>query len=486
METGFNRECKPRFRLLDESQILRVHHAALRILNEVGVKVNLKRALDLLRDHGAGVGEKNIVRIPPFLVEEAIQSAPSSVTIHNRNKQPVMELGSRRIYFGTGTDLPKTVDLVSREIRDTRGDDIVTSTLISDAMPNIDFIASYGLPRDITPGLHYIRCFQLQVENSVKPIFFTAGSLQDLMIILDMASAVAGTREELSRYPFLIQYSEPTSPLTHSEEAVSKLICCAENRIPINYTPALLAGSTGPVTLAGALSVSVAEALSGLVIHQLAHKGAPIITGVAATGMDMLRATVSYTAPEFRLTHSAYADVFHYYDLPIWGTAGCSDSQFPDLQAGAEYAFTLLNAALDGTNLIHDCGYMGQGFVACPEMIVFADQVIGMVKRYMRGFEIDDEHLALDVIRKVGPGGQFLSEKHTLDHFMKEHWRPDLFNRENLPNWIKMGRKKVDDKLIEKAVEIAKSHKPEPLPHGIKESLDRIWEEAKGRLKLRP
>jgi trimethylamine--corrinoid protein Co-methyltransferase len=485
METGLHRECAPRFRLLDEPQILKIHHTALRILNEVGVKVNLKRALDLLRDHGARVREKNIVKIPPFLVEEAIQSAPSNVTIYDRKKQPVMELGGRRIYFGTGTDLPKTVDLVSREIRDTKADDIVTSTLISDAMPNIDFIASYGLPRDIPPGLHYIRCFQLETENSVKPIFFTAGSQQDLMIILDMAAAVAGSKEELARYPFLIHYSEPTSPLTHSEEAVSKLICCAENRIPINYTPAILAGSTGPVTLAGALSAAVAEALSGLVIHQLSHKGAPIITGVVATGMDMLRATVSYTAPEFRLTHSAYADLFHYYDLPIWGTAGCSDSQFPDLQAGAEYGFTLLNAALDGTNLIHDCGYIGQGFVACPEMIVFADEVIGMVKRYMRGFEIDDEHLALDVIRKVGPGGHFLSEKHTLDHFMKEHWRPALFNRENLPNWVKKGKKTVNDKLIEKAIEISKNHNPEPLPHGIKERLDRIWEEAEERLKLR-
>jgi trimethylamine--corrinoid protein Co-methyltransferase len=485
METGLHRECAPRFRLLDEPQILRIHHAALRILNEVGVKVNLKRALDLLRDHGARVREKNIVKIPPFLVEEAIQSAPSNVTIYDRKKQPVMELGGRRIYFGTGTDLPKTVDLASREIRDTKADDIVTSTLISDAMPNIDFIASYGLPRDIPPGLHYIRCFQLETENSVKPIFFTAGSQQDLMLILDMAAAVAGSKEELSRHPFLIHYSEPTSPLTHSEEAVSKLICCAENRIPINYTPAILAGSTGPVTLAGALSAAVAEALSGLVIHQLAYKGAPIITGVVATGMDMLRATISYTAPEFRLTHSAYADLFHYYDLPIWGTAGCSDAQFPDLQAGAEYGFTLLNAALDGTNLIHDCGYIGQGFVASPEMIVFADEVIGMVKRYMRGFEIDDEHLALDVIRKVGPGGHFLGEKHTLDHFMKEHWRPALFNRENLPNWVKKGKKTVNDKLIEKAIEISKNHKPEPLPHGIKERLDRIWEEAEERLKLR-
>jgi len=481
METGLNSRCVPRFRILDEAQIVRIYQTSLRILDEVGVRVNLSKAVDILAGAGARVKDKNVVEIPSFLVEGAVRSAPSNVTLYNRKKEPVMELGARRIYFGTGTDLPKTVDLVTREIRDTKAEDIVASTVISDAAPNIDFIASYGLPRDIPPGLHYIRCFQLEVENSVKPIFFTAGSLQDLLVIQDMAAAVAGSRQDLARYPFLIQYSEPTSPLTHSEEAVSKLICCAENRIPINYTPALLAGSTGPVTLAGALAVSVAEALSGLVIHQLVNKGAPIITGVVASSMDMLKATITYAAPEFRLTHSAYADLFHHLGLPIWGTAGCSDAQFPDLQAGAEYGFTLLNAALDGCNLIHDCGYIGQGFVASPEMILFADEVIALVKRYMRGFELEEEHLAMDVIRKVGPGGHFLSEKHTLDHFMKEHWRPAFFNRENLANWIKKGKKTVDQKLIDKALEILKSHKPEPLPHGIKESLDRIWKGANRR-----
>jgi trimethylamine--corrinoid protein Co-methyltransferase len=233
------------------------------------------------------------------------------------------------------------------------------------------------------------------------------------------------------------------------------------------------------VTLAGSLAVAAAEALSGLVIHQLSNRGAPIISGVAATSMDMRHATVSYASPEFRLTHSAYADLFHYYGIPIWGTAGCSDAQLPDLQAGAEYGFTLLNAALDGTNLIHDCGYMGQGFIAAPEMIIFANELIDMVKRYMRGFEIDDSHLALDVIKKVGPGGHFLGEKHTLDFFMKEQWRPAFFNRENLPNWIKNGKKTINEKLIEKAVEISKTHRPEALSEGVKKGLEKIWKESK-------
>jgi len=481
METHTLTHCLPRFRLLDDAQIRRIHHAVLRVLEEVGVRINHPGAMELLAAHGARVKDNNVVRIPSFLIENALASAPSNLLIYNRDKMPVMELGGRRVYFGTGTDLPKTIDLNTGEFRDTTADDIVASALISDAMPNIDFIGSYGLPKDVPTGLHYIRCFQLEVENSKKPIFFTAESKKDLIAIWEMAVAIAGNTDTLSDYPFLISYNEPTSPLTHSKEAVEKLMFCAEHRVPVNYTPALLAGSTGPVTLAGALTVAVAEALSGLVIHQLTNKGAPIISGVAATNMDMLEATVSYTSPEFRLTHSAYADLFHYYDLPIWGTAGCSDAQFPDLQTGAEYAFTLLNAVLDGTNLIHDCGYLGQGFVAAPELIIFANEVIDMVKRYMRGFTLDEAHLALDVIKQVGPGGNFLQEKHTLDFFRNEHWQPAFFNRKNLANWIKDGQKTVNAKLRDKARDILKTHQPQPLAAEIKNDIEKIWQAAQNQ-----
>jgi len=478
METGILHHCLPRFRLLDDAQIKRIHHAVLRILDEVGVQIHHKEALELLSSHGARVKTGNLVRIPSFLIEDAIASAPSNLVIYNRNKKPVMELGGRRIYFGTGTDLPKTIDLTTRAIRDTGAADIVAGAMISDAMPNIDFIGSYGLPRDVPTGLHYIRCFQLEAENSTKPIFFTAESQADLAVIWEMASTIAGDSEGLAYYPFLIHYSEPISPLTHSEEAISKLIFCAKHSIPVNYTPALLAGATGPVTLAGALAVAAAEALSGLVIHQLTHKGAPIISGVAATNLDMRYTTVSYTSPEFRLTHSAYADLFHHYEIPVWGTAGCSDAHFPDLQAGAEYAFTLLNAALDGVNLIHDCGYLGQGFIAAPEMIIFANEIIDMVKRYMQGFMIDEDHLALEVIKQVGPGGHFLQEQHTLDFFKTEHWRPTFFNRQNLQNWIENGQKTVNEKLIEEALHILKTHNPEPLAQQAKDALDQIWTDA--------
>ncbi len=479
MDTGTHTRCVPRFRLLEPNQIQRLHQAALRVLEETGVQVLHPEAVDLLANHGARTGDGKTVRIPGHLVEEAVASAPSNLVIYNRDGDPALELGGRRSYFGTGTDLPKTIDLDTREHRDTLEEDVRRSTRISDALPNIDFIGSYGLPRDVRPGLHYIRNFQLLVEGSAKPVFFTAESEDDLRVILDMAEAVAGGARPLADRPFLIHYSEPVSPLTHSREAVAKLMACARQRVPINYTPAMLSGSTGPVTLAGAVVTATAEALSGLVMHQLTRKGAPIISGFAATSMDMLRGTVSYTSPEFRLTHSACADLFHHYGVPMWGTAGCSDAQFPDLQSGAEYGFTLLNAALDGANLIHDCGYLGQGFVASPEMIVFADEVIGYVKRYMRGFDLDPEHLAVEVIQQVGPGGHFLAEKHTLDFFQDEHWRPGLYNRENLANWMQGGGATIEDRLLSRARELLVRHEPIPLSEGVREALDRIWNDTK-------
>ena len=199
METSISNRCRPGLRLLDDGQIRRIHHTVLRVLDEVGVRIDHSGAVDLLADHGARVQADNVVQIPPFLVEDAITSAPANLVIYNREKQSVMELGGSRIYFGTGTDLPKTIDLKTRKIRDTNAEDIVAGTIISDAMPHIDFIGSYGLPKDVPAGLHYIRCFQLEIENSKKPVFFTAESQKDLEVIWEMACAVAGSSEELSR-----------------------------------------------------------------------------------------------------------------------------------------------------------------------------------------------------------------------------------------------------------------------------------------------
>ena len=325
-----------------------------------------------------------------------------------------MRLEGRKIHYGLGTDLIKTIDVRTGELRPSTLDDVKNAARVVDYCSDIDFVASYALPMEAQTNMMYVECFRAELENTVKPIFFTAAGGEDLAAMIEIAEAVAGGEAELREKPFLINYSEPTPPLVHSFGAVSKLLLCADKGVPICYTPADVMGASAPVSLAGAIVQANAEALSGIVIHQVRRKGSPIISGFFATPMDMLSSVFVYGGPEFRLTHSAYSDIYHYYGIPCWGTAGISDSHGVDQQTAFESALTILMAALDGANLIHDVGYMGAGLIGSPASIVMSNEIIGWVKRMIRGFEITPELMGLDVIRSVGPGGDFLAEEHTL------------------------------------------------------------------------
>ena len=386
MNSGFKSQVVPGYRLLTEEQIRELHLATLEILETAGVRVNHPEAVEMLRAAGCRVRGEDIVLIPGWLVEECIRSAPSRITIYNRRGEEAMRLEGRKVHFGMGTDLLRTYDLETGELRPSRRQDVANAARVADYCSDVDFVASMALPNEVPTNLMYIECFRAEVENTVKPIFFTAAGNEDLAAILDMAAAVVGGPDQLRQKPFIIHYSEPTPPLTHSFGAVNKLFLCAERGIPICYPPGAILGASAPVTLAGGVAQTNAEALSGIVLHQLRAKGAPIISGLAAVPLDMLTSVFCYGAPELRLTNSAFADLYHYYGLPMWSTVG-TDAHVFDAQAGMEHAFGTLLSAFDGANLIHDIGYMGQGLIGNPAMIVMSNEIIGWVKRILRGFD---------------------------------------------------------------------------------------------------
>ncbi len=435
MATPGTTVCAPSYRLLTAGQIDRIHAATLKLLETVGVSIRHAEARDMMAGAGCTVREDGTVLIPGQLVADAIQSAPSAVIVYNRLGKKTLQLEGRRCHFGPGADLANTYDLETGRIRKSTLKDVQTAARLADALPEIDFIASYAVANDSPPGLEYLDAFKTQVENSMKPVLFTAAGLDDMCRIEQMAAAVAGGRENLRCNPFLIHYCEPISPLVHSTGAVDQLLFCADHHIPVTYTPGMMSGATGPVTLAGALAMGNAEALSGLVIHQLRSKGAPIISGVAMAVMDMARATCIYGCPEYRLILAACADLYRHYAIPVWGTAGVTDANCLDLQAGMEWGNSLLLNAMAGVNLIHDVGYMGQGLVGHPAALVVCDEMISYTKRFLRGFDLDDDHLDLDTIREVGPAGSFLSAGQTARMFRSEHWFPNLCNRESIGSW---------------------------------------------------
>jgi len=477
MNSGFRTECVPDYRLLTEEQIQEIHRASLEVLETVGVRLLHPGAVEMLREAGCRVRGDNIVQIPNWLVEECIRSAPSRITIYSQDGQEAMRLEGRNIHFGLGTDLLHTQDLETGKTRATRLQDVVNAARVADYCQEIDFIASFGLPSDVPTNSMYVECARAMMENSNKPIFFTAGGEEDLAIIVEMAEAVAGGKEALREKPFLIHYSEPTAPLTHSYNAVRKVFFCAERGIPINYTPGDIMGASAVVTLAGGIVQATAEALSGIVLHQVRVKGAPIISGFVLTPLDMKKGTTCYGAPDFRLTNSAFADIFHYYGLPIWSTVG-SDAHCLDAQASMEHAFGTLMAALDGANLIHDVGYLGQGLLNNVASIVMCNEIISYVKRIVRGFDLNREKLAVDVIRQVGPGGHFLTVSHTRDHFQEEIWQPQLLNRDSPDPWAKNGGLTYEEVVTQKARNILQTYQPQPLPEEVCQQVQEIAKRA--------
>ncbi len=479
MCSDFSSQCTPSHHLLTTAQIKRLHAATLDILETVGVRVEHDPARRMMADAGCRIAGNGNVRIPGRVVEEAIDSAPSRIAVYNRLGEKALRLEDRRIHFGMGTDLAKTYDLETGRLRASILKDVQTAVHIADALPEIDFIASYAIPTDSPPNMIYVDAFKSQLENSTKPIFFTAAGREDIEIIREMAEAAVGGEKKLRDKPFLIHYAEPLSPLVHTSGAVDKLFFCADHHIPITYTPGMMSGATAPVTLAGALAQGNAEALSGLVMHQLRSKGAPIISGIGMSTMDMARATCIYGCPEYRLALSACADLYHHYQIPMWGTAGVTDANSLDQQAGMEWGISLMLNAMSGANLIHDIGYMGQGLIGHPAALVICDEIISYVRRFMRGFDLDDAHLDLDSIRQVGAGGSFLSTDQTARLFRSEHWYPSLCNRKPVGLWEKEGINSMATVAVEKARKILRDHSPAPLPETVQQELNEMRAHAK-------
>jgi len=478
--------CKLQYHLLSEDQIQRIHESTLKILEDIGVKVNNDDGLQVLQDSGCAV-DGQIARIPRDIVEACIESAPSRVEIFNRKGELAMSLEGRNSYYGLGTDLPTTIDMDTGETRKSVLQDVINAAKVADYCQNVDFIASFALPSDVLTNTMYIECFKAEMESSLKPIFFTAAGEDDLDYIVKMARLVAGGEAELREKPFLIHYSEPIAPLMHSKGAVDKVLFCADNEIPLCYIPTVLLGASGPVTLAGGVTQANAEALSGIVMHQLKHKGAPIISGWAVVPLDMKSMTYCYGSPELRLTNTAFADIYHHYEIPCWGIVG-TDAHCFDQQAAMEHAFANLLAALDGANLIHDIGYLGQGLLGYPASIVMCDEMISFIRRLMRGFELTDETLAMDIIEKNSPAkttqANFLSERHTLNHFRTEIWRPVTgINRDTPDTWRKKGAKTYEQNIIEKTREILSTHVAEPLSDELLAQLAEIVQDARANLE---
>jgi trimethylamine--corrinoid protein Co-methyltransferase len=469
----------PRLRVLSKEQALAIHNAALEILERIGVKMEHERARKMLIDAGAKAHEGDWVKIPAYLAQEALMSAPRQITLYDQLGVKSMSLVNDNSYYGTGSDTTFTIDLETGQRRRCTLEDTKNFARLVDGLDNISFLMSMSNPED-APVIEdiYAHTFAAMVKNTNKPIVFIADSGRDIAKIYDMACLITGGPEAFREKPFILNYSEAISPLRFPGYVMDKLIFCAEKGIPICLPSGSNAGGGAPVTLAGAMALGIAENLVGLIIHQIAGKGSPFLFAPNVSALDMKSSVVCYGGPEWSLTQAAFADMRdHLYGLPIWSFAGASDSKVMDAQAGAEAMFSIITAMLSRCNLIHDVGYLEYGNVSSLEMVTMANELIAMCRYFTGGIEINEETLALDVIERVAGGGAnsiFLMDDHTFDNFMRSLFIPALLDRTRYDTWEQEGAKDLYKRCNEEAKRILAEHEVQPKSPDIVSGIEKI------------
>jgi len=459
--------------VLSDEQMRRIHEATLELLQRTGVRIRDPQARDVLVGAGAEVTGEDLVRIPPEAVEKAIDRAPESIRIYTRTGDEAMDLGGHRGYFGSHADCPKFLDPIMRTTQAGTSKHAGINARVSDYLRNIDFIILGGSAKDCRepedrPPLVFIEL----VSNTVKPIGVCHGAEAPYDVVMELARMVVGGDEQLRAKPFIFHYWEPTTPLVHTGEALRKLMWSVRDGIPVVYTPMLMAGGTCPCSFASEVMLCSAESLVGLVIAQEMQPGAPFIFGGIPTIIDMRTTICSYGAPEMWLMVMAVTDMAHYYNLPMFGTAGCTDAKEVDQQAAIEAALSCATSIMSGANLIHDIGLLDHAEIASPEMMVLCDEIIAMLRAATQEIEVSDETLGLDLIHKVGPGGHFLTEEHTLENFRKV-WYPTMMDRSRFGTRAAKVLASFTERLNRRTREIIETHQPEPLPREVQEELER-------------
>jgi trimethylamine--corrinoid protein Co-methyltransferase len=475
---------RPTMRMVSDEQVRAIHNTSLDILSRTGIVMKNEAGRELLLQAGAWeAGERagSRIKIPEIVVMDALASAPSRIPMHNRLGQLTMPLEEGKVFFGSGSDCPFTVDVESGERRQPVLRDLERIARLSDGLDQIDFVMSMGTPTDVPTLDHYLHSFVAMIRGSAKPIVYTARDRADMEDIYRIACAIAGGETELRERPFLLLYAEPISPLLFNDESVDKLLFCAERGIPVTYPPSPNTGGGGPITLAGALALGNAETLVGLILTQLVRPGTPFLYGMNTGVLDMKTAIVGYGAPEWPMGMAACVDLGRTYGLPVWGVSGATDSKVVDAQAGIEATVTIMTAFLSRCNLNHDVGYIEYGSTSSMEMLVVADEIIRDVRYVAGGIEVSELTLAREAIHRASAGGGFLADDHTLDNWKWAQWRPKLIDRMRYDNWVKKGSKDIAARANDRARDILEEHEVPALPDSAERAITEVMERRRRR-----
>jgi len=421
-----------RYRPLTQDQVGRIHASALRILEEVGLRVQLPEAIEVFRRAGAVVDAAECrVRIPARLVERSLRTAPSTICLCGRNPDHDLSLEDAKVYMGTGGAAVRVVDPNTERVRPGTVADIARLAGLVDRLENVHFFIRPCAAQDVPADKLAVNEFYAALCSTGKHVMGAGYTLQGTRDVLEMAARIAGGEDALRARPFVsFITSWMISPLTYDSGTTQVLMELVRRHIPVSLSSAPMAGSTSPITMAGTLVQLHAEELSGLVFSQLVSPGAPVLYGGIPGMADMHDLSYRAGGVEFGLMNAAISQLAAYLGIPNYCSAGITEAKIPSIQAIYEKTFSICQVALAGGNFVHHAaGVLDSIMTVDYGQFVIDNEIIGMAMKMLRGIRVDEEHLALDEIRTVGPGGNFLSLEHTIRHFRSEYFEPMLASR---------------------------------------------------------
>jgi len=463
------------YRPLSEEQINSIHEASLFILEKTGFtyETGLDETLELLEKSGASVDrEQARVFFPRPLVNDMTARAPERIIMYGRVPENDLELSGDRVHLGTGGAAIKILDLESGEARSSTLKDLHQLGRLVDKLDNIHFFLRPCIPTDIPKDAYDENVFYTCFRATDKHVMAGVNDVTGFQKVLALAAMVAGGPEKLKERPFFsIITSFAISPLKLCTQSTRNMQEAARNNIPVALSCAPMAGSTSPITMAGTLALIHAEQMAGITIGQLTNPGSPQLYG-GIPGMADFR-TMGYKGGgvECGMMNAAIHQMAAHIKVPNYNSSGLSDSKLPDAQAGWEKAMTTLLAGMGGSNYIHHAaGMLESMLTVAPEQFVIDDEIIGMSCKVLKGIETDAEHLALEVIDQVGPGGNFMTTPHTMKFLRKEFFTGNgVSDRNNRDKWEKDGSKDARTR----AREIAKKIVSQEETSYISEDVDR-------------
>jgi trimethylamine--corrinoid protein Co-methyltransferase len=439
-----------RLRMLSQEQSKFIFRAALRILREIGMDVRDADTRKRLLQAGCREGDDEYILFPDELVERCLSTITNSFTLWDRNGKIAVDTRDGIPHFAPGLNCITIYDHRTDTHRECRLEDVREAARVCERLPNFDMASGLGNPSEVQPSKQALETVKTIIEESVKPLPFIAHDEVEDEEIWSYLAGVAGGWDALAEKPFALDLTGPYSPLELGEEACRRLRNAARRWLPVVCYPAMIPGTTGPVTLDGAIAQSSAEILAGLVVHQLEQPGAPVITASAILPMDMRSGGIAYGSPEYMMVGIAAVDLFDDLGVPTWIGAGCSDAHVVDAQAAAEAGMSLYLASLAGTAFIHNLGFLSAGKSGSLEMLVLGDELAGGVKRLAAGIAVSDGTLAVEVTRRAAKDHSFIMDEHTLQYMSRAMWEPRLFQRTSLEGWTGSGSMPLQQRIREK------------------------------------